>query len=207
MPTFGLVFILVGGLFVRQVLVGRAKEIPTDLRDAFLAFLNADPAGMATAFQQRGENVVVDVSVPSVAADTSTTTPIGTSISAVGPTMRLANEMMRLGASAQGYDLGKTGPSFYDCSGLAWRAAYNLKLFTGPRFTTSSFAAVARSFCIPVSTPADGDIILWATHHMGVQVSAGTLYSAMTSSSGIGTCPIASITKLYGPPTYWRVNR
>lgn len=211
MPAFGILFIVVGAFVLRQVAVGRATSIPTDAKDATLALLSGHPETIADVMGRRGQNVsdapLADSSGSSGASDTSTGGRSGFDVlgSVVGGTY--AAEVRKLGDSAKGYTLGGTGPSFYDCSGLLWRAAYNLGLYKGARFTTSNFTTIAPSWCEQVTLPDTGDIILWANSHMGVCVGNDRMYSARSPAKGIGESSISGDSSFFGrQPTYWRIK-
>lgn len=211
MPAFGLVFTVLGIALIRQVLVGRAKDTPTDFKDAAVALLNGDTKTVQDVFSRRGSNTdngsgiasasggVVDGSIP-----TGGTTPI---VSPNGRTA-LAAECVRLGSAAKGYRLGAEGPDYYDCSGLVWRAGYNLGIYKGPRYTTSTFPIVAPTFATRINAPEPGCIVVWvAAGHMGVMLNADAFYSARSPEKGIGTANlIDDITYFGSTPMYWRVR-
>jgi cell wall-associated NlpC family hydrolase len=205
MSTFGLFFILAGVLLARQVVVGRTKETPSDIRDLALAFMNADTEAMKTVLTARGTNVDA-ASVGEVATDDAAafTPPIGPTLPGNGA---VAKKAIQLGNAASGYRLGATGPTFYDCSGLIWQAARQVGAYTGNRFTTSSWNAIAPTWCTKQSIPAVGDIVVWPTHHMGVYIGTDQMYSARSPSKGIGTSTISGDSEYFGSaPDYWRVN-
>lgn len=204
MSTFGLFFILAGVLLARQVVVGRAKETPGDIRDLTLAFLNADTEAMKAVLTARGENAPVTPS-SEVATDDGVTGAVQ------GPPLPgnniVAQKAIQLGNAASGYRLGATGPTFYDCSGLIWKAATLVGAYDGVRFTTSSFRAIGPSWCTQVTIPNVGDIVLWPSHHMGVMTGPDQMYSARSPSKGIGTSSISGDSGYFGSqPEYWRVN-
>lgn len=203
MSTFGILFLLGGALLLRQVVVGRAQETPSDIRDLALAFLNADTKGMKEVLSARGTNVAVGT-VSEVAGTVPTATPSDFSSDRGG---KYAAEMVKLGNAASGYRLGATGPTYYDCSGLNWRAARNIGVYKGGRFTTSTFRSIASSWCAQVETPEVGDIVLWEGDHSGVYVGNDTLYSARSVSKGIGQSSISGDSSYFGrSPTYWRIK-
>ena len=207
MSTFGYLFVLAGALLIRQVVTGRVKETPGDFKALTLSLLNADVEGIRGVVSQRGENVPVSaVGTGSATADTGTS-PAPTFAEFTG----LIAEMKRLGNSAKGYVWGASGPTYYDCSGLVWKALVNLGIYSGPRFTTKTFRNVAANFASPISsvqTPAVGDIVLWEGHHIGVLVGPDTLYSARSPAKGIGTSSVSGDSKYFrSNPTYWRLTR
>jgi len=200
MSTFGYLFILVAVMLLRQVIVGRTKETPEDFRDIFVGFVTADMDKVKDVLTQRGENVPGDV--VAVAGDSLPTFPKGS-------TGDLVAEVSRLGNAAKGYRLGGTGPEYYDCSGLVWRACKNLGYYDGVRFTSSTFGLQARGWCkqVPANQHSAGDIILWRTHHMGVSTGGDGMYSARSTAKGIGPSTVSGDTGYFGfAPTYWRVQ-
>lgn len=204
MSTFGLVFILAGVLLVRQVVVGRTKETPSDIRDLTLAFLNADTEAMKAVLTARGENVDAPAASEVAAESVGASTPLGPPLPGNN---EVARKAIQLGNAASGYRLGATGPTFYDCSGLIWQAARQVGAYNGARFTTSSWDAIAPSWCSKVEIPNTGDIVVWPTHHMGVFTGPDQMYSARSPSKGIGTSSISGDSSYFGSqPDYWRVN-
>lgn len=182
-------------MLFRQVAIGRAQETPQDLRDVFLALINGDVEQAKTVLSQRGSNVDASAGGGLVASDTS-----------VGASTPLVAEVEKLGNAARGYKLGATGPEYYDCSGLIWRACKNLGLYTGVRFTTHSFVIQSRGWCEPIKTPSVGDIVLWQSRHMGVCVGNDRMYSARSVNKGIGESSISGDSSYFGhEPKYFRV--
>lgn len=210
MPAFGILFIVFGAFLLRQTIVGRAKDTPTDARDIANALLSGDTATVATVMARRGSNTGTGVGSESTAGSVDGSSSAGSTpvLSGFGSTA-LAAQCISLGTSAKGYRLGATGPDFYDCSGLVWRAAYSLGIYRGPRFTTGTFPKVANQFCSQIASPETGCIVNWVNHgHMGVMVSNTDFYSARSPAKGIGTAPLAADITYFGgeEPTYWRVN-
>jgi len=208
MPAIGIVF-FVGGIFLlRQVIVGRAKETPGDLRDAATSLLSGDTSGFAAVMQRRGSNTGSGTETMGSGA-VDGTSPVGSvpSLPSSGSTA-LAEECIKLGQAAKGYSLGKEGPDYYDCSGLVWAAARNLGIYKGPRFTTATFEHVASKFSQKVSSPQTGDIVIWVSGgHMGVMVGDNLFYSARSPEKGIGVAKLSDdIDYFQATPDYWRVN-
>lgn len=207
MSTVGILAILIGAWFVRQVAVGRVKETRTDATDTLNAVLgNGD---IKEIMSRRGSSVT-----PFGNATTGSPTPVGggdvttvnglanTGSNAGGAVLR---EARRLGGAAKNrYVYGATGPNAYDCSGLVWRALRNTGVYTGMRFTTYTFPtlAVSRGFATRVTAPAVGDIVLWSGH-MGIVSGKDKMYNAASSKSGIRE---SSISGHGGTPTYWRLK-
>lgn len=209
MPALGFAAILVGAFLIRQVITGRVRDTPTDAKDIFLAALTGKPDEVGGVFARRGKNVdVADASLveasPTGGVGASATSTLDAPSKAAG---YMVSEAQRLGGSAQGYRLGATGPSYYDCSGLVWRVLVNLKLYNGPRFTTATFEHVATKFATPVDSPAVGDIVLWPGHHMGFVIGPDQLYSARDRTKGIGVSSISGDASYFkSQPEFWRVD-
>lgn len=195
MNTAGYLFVLASAMLVRQVVVGRAKETPTDLMNLAIAFLNGDVAGMKMVLSERGSNVGT-VSASGEVATASGTVPTSSGFAQV---------VIDLGSKAKGYRLGATGPEYFDCSGLVWRAAKNQGIFTGARFTTHNFADIRKPWT-QVSSPAAGDVILWENKHMGISLGGDAMYSARSTAKGIGQSTVSGDSGYFGfQPTYWRL--
>lgn len=193
MQTIGYVFVLVALLVFRSVSKGRGlSSIPGDLSDAFIALVDNDPQALKAALNRTGDNNVTSTNSISVAG-----------LPTSGDGAALLAEAKALGSKASGYRLGRTGPDYYDCSALVWRAAKTLGIYTGPRFTTATFPAIAGKFTVRVTDPATGDIVWWPGH-MGIVDGEGTFYSALNRRSGIKTIPISGIHR--GAPRYYRVR-
>jgi cell wall-associated NlpC family hydrolase len=205
--TFGLIFILGGVLLLRQVVTGRVRETPQDIRDITVNILNGDFTALSATLAQRGENAP-PVTVGTVAAG-GLTGGAALSNALMSPiTGDLLAKCVELGNKARGYRLGATGPDFYDCSGLVWRAMQDLDYFKGPRFTTNSFVAALGNQIVKVTKPVVGDVALWPRHHMGIVSGPDQMYSAMSPSLGIGYSSITGASKSIGSgsPVYYRLS-
>jgi NlpC/P60 family len=194
MPPLGLLLTLVGVLLVRQVMVGRVKDIPTDARELALALVGGDTAAVRDVLTRRGENVATPESGVGRAAGVATS--------------ELGKECQRLGTAAQGYVLGSTGPDYYDCSGLIWRAMKNLGIYQGSRFTTSTWNSVAGAQGWQrLDSPVEGCVIVWPTRHMGVSLGGDKMYSARSSSKGIGVSTVSGDSDYFGVSAdFWQVS-
>ena len=95
-----------------------------------------------------------------------------------------------LGKTAKGYRFGASGPDYYDCSGLMWKATRKAGVYTGGRFTTWTIGGNAAFG--KVSSPVVGDLVVWPTHHMGVVTGKNQFYSAKNSRDGIGYATIST---------------
>jgi cell wall-associated NlpC family hydrolase len=204
MNTLGIIFILSGAMLMRQVVTGRVKETPQDVRDVTLALLSGDFSSVQRTLSQRGQNVPPDVSGTVAAGYTGGTSGVGgllqQGVSDLLPTT------VALGSKAKGYRLGATGPDYYDCSSLVWAAMKQLKLYDGPRFTTKSFTTQLRSKIVATTKPVAGDIVLWPGKHMGVVAGDDRMYSAMSPTSGIGYASISgSNASIGGAPVFYHV--
>lgn len=194
--TFAWLLLFSGGLMIRQVAIGRAPETADDARDFFAAVFSGDLEAARAVAKQRGTNVG-DVT------EAGSSTAVGSVTSTI-----LLSEAMRIGNAARGYRLGSTGPEYFDCSGLVWRAMMNVGM-RHPRFTTSSFALVVPE-ASRVDTPTVGDLVVWTGKHMGIVSGPDRFYSALSPTSGIRDAVI-STTPVGKPPTvsapkYYRVG-
>lgn len=200
MGTLGYAVIILGVLFVRQVITGRAKETPSDIRDLFVGLLHGDYAAISAVAAQRGTNVEAGSADPVGSASTSRS-----GVSAFGATP-LETEMKRLG-TGKPYVFGAEGPAAYDCSGLVWRALVNLGLCDSPRFLADgSFVNACRSF-ITKCEQERGAVVLWSGHHIGVCDGDDSMFSARSTAKGIGESTISGDSSYFGfQPDYYRIN-
>ena len=198
MPPFAYIFVLAGILLIRQVVVGRAAETPSDIRDLSLALVRADTAEVQSVLARRGENVETGADTTGVVASDSA--PVSTA--------GLLAECIRLGTAAKGYRWGGIGPDYYDCSGLVWRAMRNLGIYRGLRFNTAVFGMVAKREGWPtVDKPSSGDVIVWAGQHMGVSAGGDKMYSARSPSKGIKYSTVSGDSGAFGRnPTFYRIS-
>lgn len=197
--SLGWILVLIAITLLRGAVKGRGFDSFTDLGDLFTAAVSGDREGVKEVWD-RGPNEDHAASDRGFGTtDISSSTNRG---------LALLAEMKRLGGSAKGYGWGKTGPDYYDCSGLLWKAGQNLQIWNVPRFTTGTFIAFATvsPTLKEVTTPAAGDIAWWPGH-MGVLEDAGTtLFSALSSSSGIKDAPVTAISKQrHTTPKFFRV--
>lgn len=207
MYAFGYLFIFAGMLVMRQVVAGRVQETPADLKALATAFLAADTAAMGDVLSARGTNVEVEGGSYGEVATTELPSTSTTQLDDIPANQTLARRVVELGNSARGYRLGAVGPTYYDCSGLIWRAAKDLGIYTGSRFTTSSFNGVAQGWVTKVTNPKPGDIVLWPTHHIGVLLGDDVLYSARSTAKGIGKSSVSGDSGYFrSQPEYWRVK-
>lgn len=201
MDAAAYVFLLAGVFLLRQVAVGRVKDLPGDAKDASIALLNGKLDAVQEVFARRGTNVDTPSVTDAVASSSESTDGVST------PNNEIVARVEKLGNAARGYRLGATGPDYYDCSGLIWRAVKELAIYSGGRFTTSSFHAIAKSWTTQVSKPVPGDIVLWPTHHMGIYLGNDKMYSARSTSKGIGESSVSGDTSYFHhAPEYWHVT-
>jgi len=206
METVGVGMIAVGSVMLRQVMVGRATSLATDSRDLATALLRGDFTALSDVTGRRGS--VFSTGVASTLDSGGSAGTFGTFTVPDAATTQagsdLISEMKRLATIANNrYVLGTEGPGAYDCSGLVWRALTDLKLWSGPRFTTATFRSVALNFSSRVYTPAVGDIVLWTGQHMGVVVGTDLMFSALNPRVG---CTTSKISVERNSPSYWRLT-
>lgn len=201
MSTIGWLLILAAGIIGRQVAVGRVLNTKDDLSDAFLAIVRGDSAGLTAVFTRTG-----DATTPTVATDTETDLGPGT-LTKVGPNNDITEAAVQLGTKAKGYLFGSAGPSYYDCSGLMYRACQRVG-YKGPRFTTAN--VLSQKGMSKITTPGIGDMVLWPagsggiTGHIGVMSAPDEFYSARSVASGIGFSKISTFRKT--TPVYVRLT-
>lgn len=211
MSTIGWILILFGALLIRQVAHGRALNLPEDISDAFLAIVSGDADGLSGVLSRSGDS-----------ATPTAVQPVGGALGGplgVGAT-GLAAAAMKRGKAAKGYRWAATGPDWYDCSGLIWRACQDVG-YKGSRFTTADIRM--RSGFKRVDAPGTegpgfvaatiNDIVLWPagsggiTGHMGVITGPDQFYSARSPRSGISNAKISTFRKTrpiylrFTPPT------
>lgn len=192
MGTLAWLLILVGALVIRQSLKGRVLNLGEDLSDAFLAGVKGDKDALGEVFTRTGDNSASETDIAAWdAAGTSAmqaAMSIGSAIAATNS--GIAARAILLGSKAKGYRWTATGPDYYDCSGLMWRACKDLNIYTGPRFTTATVGLL--STFTKVSQPAVNDLVVWTGHHMGVVTGTDQFYSAKNKRDGIGYAKIST---------------
>lgn len=198
MQTIAYLFIIAGLLAVRAVFKGRVDEIPQDLGKFITALLTFDVKGLmevASLETTPKTSVSNDVATDAPSAATANTTLLST--------------VQALGAKAtKGYSQDqdkRTGPDYYDCSGLVYRGmvtmGYDVKSFWTGNFRSAASKYISK---INAENAQPGDIVIW-TGHMGVVAGNGQAYAAKSKKSGIGTQSIAGVTKSKGKPEYYRL--
>lgn len=202
MNTFAWVLILGGLLIFRTVYKGRIMNIGEDLSDSFLAFASGDFKGFTEVLGRTGDGNVVSATHPTQLIKGVTPTNTGHEDGSAN----LNSTVIALGTAAKGYRLGATGPDWYDCSGLVYRAVQKFG-YKGPRFTTDNVMNQKGFTKISEASASTGDIVLWPTHHMGVINNKTDFWSARNPRSGIGMAKIKGFRKedpvyvRYYPPT------
>lgn len=194
MTTVGFLIIACGVLLLRQAVKGRATNLPEDTRDFMLAFLRGDNDAIAEVASRTGERVRSDPDAPSPDIGTGESTLLDSAV-------RLGN------AASGGYVWGATGPDSYDCSGLVWAAVKDIGVYSGSRFTTSTFRTAASGWATQTNSPSVGDIVLWPGKHMGIVAGSDRYYSARSTKKGIGYATLSGDNSYFGiSPEYWRVT-
>lgn len=203
MQTVAWLFIITAVVLIRQVTKGRADKLPEDLRDFMLALLSGDNAAMREVASRSGETLTPTQAATVPEGNSSVSGSAGGISGGTASGNALLAEARKLGTAANNrYVWGATGPNGYDCSGLVWRAARNIGIYKGVRFTTYTFRAQARGWAQEVKTPQPGDIVLW-TGHMGIVSGPDKMYNALSSKAGILE---SSISGHSGTPSYWRIT-
>lgn len=223
MTTLGWLLILIGILVARQVSKGRVMQLGEDLSDALLALASGDTDSLGEILTRTGPSAkptAADLAIFNLTAGVTggITTAGGTIAGGIGDATQqlqkgiessLALAAVTLGSRAKGYRWAATGPDYYDCSGLIWRAAQGVG-YKGFRFTTATISAAPGFKRIsPPATQGPGvisatvnDVVVWPMHHMGVITGPGKFYSARNPKDGIGESSIAGFRK--EAPVYYR---
>jgi cell wall-associated NlpC family hydrolase len=196
MSTLGYFFILGAFVIMRQVYKGRMANIGEDLSDAFLAIVSGDSSKFTEVFARTG-----DSNAPTV----STTGPEDAGNTQVKNPKTLLEAAVKLGHNAKGYRFGATGPDYYDCSGLVYRAAQAIG-YKGARFVTSTVSTVSGFKPVTAPNSSGNDIVLWPAHHMGIVSGPDQCYNALNPQAGIGYISISAIiqSNKWGRPVYYR---
>lgn len=200
MTTIAWLLILIGIIIARMVVKGRTAHVSEDLSDAILAILRGDTGELGAVLARTGdtnEATPVDLSGYEPAGSAA----INAAAAAGAASSGLAAVAKRLGSAARGYKFTKTGPDYYDCSGLMYAAVRELG-YKGGRFTTFTIASnkAFQHIGAPAANTHDAqgrgragvnDLVVWPTHHMGVITGPNTFYSARNPKAGIGEAKIS----------------
>lgn len=192
MSTLAWLFILAAVILIRAAAKGRALDLPQDMSDTFSALVRGDSDALGEVFSRTGDALT--------ASETDVSKYEATAVQGMGDipaTSGIAAAAIKRGTAARGYRWTATGPDYYDCSGLMWRACQDANVYNGPRFTTFTFGGI-KGFT-KVSKPELGDVVVWPTHHMGVVTGNDQYYSARSVKSGIGYSKISG----YGGTHYF----
>lgn len=198
MNTVAWVLILGAVIIARAVAHGRATHLLEDMSDAFSAIIQGRYDDLSAALGRSGDSASVAVG-ESVAFALTSDAGVRLSQAQKSANTNLAYWAYKLGETARGYRFGGTGPDYYDCSGLMYRAAQKVG-YKGPRFWTGSvqympgFTKLA-STGMGISQVTSGDLVVWPGHHMGVVVGQNRFYSALNPRAGIAERPIDGFRK------------
>lgn len=209
MSTIAWLFLVIGGLVIRQVAKGRAKETPQDLRDMFVGLVTGNFADIQATLAKSGESGLI--LSPSELTTATATEAGGSTVGEAGTIAgaALLAKVEELGAASTGkYVWGAVGPKYYDCSGLVWRAFKEMG-YKGGRFTTFTFPPVGRKYGAEVATPKVGDVAVWnkgPNGHMGVVSGNNQMYAARSTKTGIGFQTLSGPTSELGSPRFFRLN-
>lgn len=207
MNTIGWLFILSAFLLIRQVSKGRVMNIGEDLSDMFIAIASGDTNRFSEILSRTGEASTATQAIDVLAKGTAQLvggTAQGMTDAIASGTDQFKNHLgevqweinhnialwaIKLGTEATGYRFGATGPKFYDCSGLMWRACQKVG-YKGPRFVTATVSHMPGFVRLAdpaagVSQATTGDLVVWPGKHMGVITTPGKFYSALNPKAGI----------------------
>lgn len=207
MRALGLLLALFSAYFYRAAFRGRAvNDLATDTADILKAFISGDTDTAYEAFEREGTLSWsgTDTTPVSQSAVSEEINSISDTTSLI-PGVKTLAEMKRLGDLAKGYRLTATGPDYYDCSGLLYRAMKNLGYYDGIRFSTRTFVVAMGSRIERVDSPGIGIIILWPGH-IAVGTSDTQNYGALSVKQGIKSTTNAALTKAKGTPRYYRLK-
>lgn len=191
MSTIGWLLILAAVFLIRGAAKGRAMELKDDIPDAFLALLRGDTDALGEVLSRSGDGLTPEQA--NLEGYKEAGSGVGGIISDVASSYSISAAAIKRGKAAKGYKWTATGPTYYDCSGLMWRACQDTGAYKGPRFTTFNVGSL--SAFTKVSNPAVNDLVVWPTHHMGVVTGPDQFYSARSVRSGIGYSPIGTFRK------------
>jgi CHAP domain len=204
MNTIAYLFLFAAGIMLRAVSKGRSENIVEDVSDAFLALVQGDGKAFREVANRTGDSLT--------APEAHVATGGSSGLSGLPTNGAIGRAAVKRGSLARGYEWGKTGPDYYDCSGLMWRACQDAGVYPrgdGNRFNTASIKN-SKFFTKVEGTPAIDDIVLWApgvggvTGHMGVVTGTDTFYSARSKKTGIGYAKIKEFRK--ASPVYYRAK-
>jgi len=204
--TIAWLLILTAVIIMYRVAKGRALYLPEDLSDAFQAIIRGDYDSLAAALSRTGESNQIsigEVAGEGLAGALQSDAAGRLSAAQKNLNSNIAYWAYQLGRAAKGYRFGAAGPTYYDCSGLMYRACQKVG-YTGPRFFTATVAASPgmhrlASTGMGISQVSPGDLVVWPGHHMGVVVGQNRFYSALNPKAGIAERPIEGFRKGENP--------
>lgn len=214
MRTIGWLFIITAAMTVRAAVKGQLfdasgqLQIGDYLRNLATAITTGNYDDASALTNSPGGTSIL---APTAAPEAAVTSPLATdeATTAVGDSDLLA-AMTRRGRAARGYRWSATGPDWYDCSGLMWRAVQDVRpdLRRLPRFTTYTMLVTPWGKHFDrVASPMVGDVVLWRTH-VGVVSGKDKFYSARNPSSGIGESSISGFNTGHGNShAYYRLKK
>lgn len=149
---------------------------------------------------------------PYTPSDTSSAPATG-SATGSGKGVALLNQMEAIG-TGKGYSENtslRTGPDYFDCSGLVYRAGASLGIWPSgtTAFNTASFIIHTKQFGLTyqgTGAPQTGDIVWWSTGHMGVATDSTHIFAARSSheTPQIGISTISGVNAEHGPHRVYR---
>lgn len=200
MDALAFILIAAGGYLIQRALIGRAGDIGQDTTDLIGSVSSGAYTDAADVFTREGTAVIGGTGSGEDTGAADGFRSIG------GPRgLQLLAKARALG-TGKPYVWGATGPGSYDCSGLVWRAMKELGIYTGMRFTTASFNAIAPKFASRVDAAEPGAVCNWAGTHIGIVVSKDRYFSALNRRYGIIESSLSGEISRHGTPTYWRIK-
>lgn len=208
MSTLGYLFILFGILLARFGFRGvPLVDVPPALGKIATSLIAFDTAALEAAWNTEGSLGIAATEEQKGGFIVGQGSDIG------GPGERgvlLLSAAKRLGSNAKGYRFGASGPDYYDCSGLVYRALVNIGAYKGVRFSVFTFPTAARGILESVVKPTIGDIVTWPATvgkvaHMGVIDGSDSYYSALSVGAGIKSISLSRFSQ-GRPVKYWRLK-
>jgi cell wall-associated NlpC family hydrolase len=198
MSTIGWVLIIAAIFVIRAAAKGRALNLKDDISDGFLALVTVDPDALGEVLSRSGDGLTADQADLTAYRDAGIA--VAETATGIASSFSISSAAIKRGKAAKGYKWTRTGPDYYDCSGLMWRACQDVGAYNGPRFVTANVASL-KAFK-RVTEPAVNDLVVWIGHHMGVVTGPDQFYSARSIKSGIGYAAIKGFRK--DAPIYLR---
>ena len=196
MSTLAWVLILAALIIARSVGKGRALNIPEDLSDAFKALVTGRTDDFAEVLGRKGDAYTAAGNAVAQAAGSATGAIIVEGVEAGTINGQIVYWAKKLGSQAKGYRWGRSGPDYYDCSGLMYAAIKQIG-YKGFRFYTATMM-MAPGMVKVSGSPQVGDFALWPGHHVGVVIGPNRMYAARSVKRGIGESNIDATSKDFG---------